>query len=122
MTLFENPRALPRAFVPKVLRYGEDAGAPARGDGGRDGLLADSVAVRARVRDEANGEAALELRAVGPDLLVSADVSQPGLRRDVAAGLAGLESGRGRPRARAHDGQPRVRRALAAAGEARRCA
>ncbi len=75
LTVFENPRALPRAFVPRTLRYGED---PARrlGEMAGETDFSRTAWVSEAGADETNGEADLELRAVGPDLLVSADVSR----------------------------------------------
>jgi Bacterial membrane protein YfhO len=78
MTVFENPSALPRAFVPRMLRYGGD---PARrlGEMAGETDFSRTAWLSESGRDEANGEAALELRAVGPDLHVSADVSRRAL-------------------------------------------
>ena len=75
MTVFENPRALPRAFVPKMLRYAEDA-ARRLGEMTGETDFSRTAWLSGSGRDEANGEAVLQLRVVGPDLLVSADVSQ----------------------------------------------
>ncbi len=75
MAIFENPRALPRAFVPMGLRREAD---PAR-------LLAAMALETDFARtawvsgdgapEEANGVAALRLRAVGPDLVIWAEAS-----------------------------------------------
>ncbi|MET0619093.1 MAG: YfhO family protein, partial [Thermoanaerobaculia bacterium] len=81
LTIFENPRALPRAFVPRRLRFGADASrrleemAGETDFGGRAWLSRPASAGEAA--DVENGEAALELRSVGPDLLIAADVSKP---------------------------------------------
>ena len=75
MTIFENPRALPRAFVPARLRRESD---PARRLEAM--ALEEDFGETAWVSGEGapveeNGGAALRLRAVGPDLVISADAS-----------------------------------------------
>jgi hypothetical protein len=77
LSVFENPRALPRAFVPEKLRFGED---PARRLGemaeARDFARTAWLSGGEAGSEKENGRAELEVRAVGPDLLVTADVSQ----------------------------------------------
>ena len=81
LAIFENPRALPRAFVPRRLRVVED---PARRlqemaaetDFSRTAWLSRPDGAPTN-EGGANGEAVLSLRAVGPDLFVTADVSSP---------------------------------------------
>jgi hypothetical protein len=73
LAVWENPQALPRAFVPKILRYEPD---PAR-------TLSEMAASRDfletvwveddHARRVDNGAALLELRAAGPDLVIAAD-------------------------------------------------
>ena len=75
LSLFENPRALPRAFVPEKLRSVAD---PARRleemAGERD--FARTAWLSRGEGEEENGRAALDVRAVGADLEVSADASE----------------------------------------------
>jgi Bacterial membrane protein YfhO. len=75
MAVFENPRALPRAFAPKTIRFESD---PSRA------LAAMAIAsdfteiawVRAEeIGERRNGSAEISTREVGPDLLVT--VSAP---------------------------------------------
>ncbi len=117
LAVFENPLALPRAFVPRTLRREPDAGRRLEAlrretDFARTAWLSAPGAGRA---EEPGGEAALRLREIGPDLAIEAEVATPRVRRDLAAGLAGVEGDRERNRHSARDGQPRVRRLLAAA-------
>ena len=81
LTIFENPRALPRAFVPRQVRVVED---PKR----RLAEMAEETdfsrtAWLSRASGDGtegdNGVAALSLREVGPDLFVTADVSRAAL-------------------------------------------
>jgi hypothetical protein len=81
LTLFENPGALPRAFVPKRLRSVEDparrlAEMAAESDFSGTAWLSGARAEYTEDQGEENGRAELELRAVGPELRVSADVSR----------------------------------------------
>ncbi len=78
LTVFENPRALPRAFVPRKLRTVED---PARRLEEMAGATDFSETAwlsgeRGGSGGEENGQAVLELLAVGSELRVSADVSR----------------------------------------------
>ena len=78
LTVFENPGALPRAFVPKRLRTVSD---PARRleEMAGEPDFSQTAWVSGPPEEagaEANGEAALEVRAVGPELRVSADVTR----------------------------------------------
>jgi hypothetical protein len=76
MAIFVNPRALPRAFIPRTLRRAP--GAPERlaamaraADFGAEAWLGG-----AGEAEESNGEAALRVREAGPDLVVSAKVAR----------------------------------------------
>ena len=74
MSIFENPRALPRAFVPRTLRYEvEPSVTLAEMSASTD--FAQTVWIRSAssIKTEINGTAALEVRESGPDLVVSAD-------------------------------------------------
>lgn len=77
MSLFENPRVLPRAFVPKSIRYEKD---PSRTlsemRGASDFSQTAWVEQAARLPTEENGSALLDLHVVGPDLVVAADASR----------------------------------------------
>jgi hypothetical protein len=86
LTLFENPGALPRAFVPMRLRSVEDS-ARRLGEMAGETDFTRTAWLSGTGADEVNGEAVLELRAVGPDLLVSADVSRRTPRTLVATSL-----------------------------------
>jgi len=81
LTIFENPRALPRAFVPRRLRFAADASRRLEEMAGETDFAGRAWLSRQPLAGEAadveNGEAALELRSVGPDLLLVADVSRP---------------------------------------------
>jgi hypothetical protein len=79
MAIFENPRALPRAFVPRRLRRITDARrrleemADARDFSETAWLSAGNPA------EQRNGDAQIRLRAVGPDLVVTGTASSPAL-------------------------------------------
>ena len=72
LTIFENPRALPRAFVPRRLRFGRGRLPPARGDGGGERLRGPRLAVapgpggRGRRRRERRSRARAALRRARP--------------------------------------------------------
>ena len=75
MAIFENPSALPRAFVPRRLRRVADARArlaemASASDFGETAWLAGAGA-----DERLNGEASLKLRGVGSDLVVVARAS-----------------------------------------------
>lgn len=81
LAIFENPRALPRAFVPRRVRVVEDpkrrlAEMAEESDFSRTAWLSRGSGDPA---ESDNGEAALSLRARGPDLFVTADVSRSAL-------------------------------------------
>jgi hypothetical protein len=85
LSIFENPRALARAFVPRMLRSAPDsrrrlAEMAAETDFvGTAWLAAREGPAAAEAAEAANGQAVLEVRAVGPDLLVAAEVSSRAL-------------------------------------------
>jgi len=68
LSIFSNPRALPRVFVPRTLRSKRDtlAALAATDDFSRTAVLDGEDGPEA-----ANGEAALHVREAGPDLVVS---------------------------------------------------
>ena len=72
LAIFANPRALPRAFVPRVLRRSHDpVGAMASvSDFGETAFLAGDGPA-----EEPNGTARIRARASGPDLVVEAEAS-----------------------------------------------
>ena len=75
LAVFENPRALPRAFVPRMLRGVPE---PRRRleEMARERDFAGTAWIGGSETPEMpNGDAALAVRAVGPDLHVSADVA-----------------------------------------------
>ena len=79
MAIFDNPAALPRAFVPRRLRRVADAG-ERLDELSRASDFAQTVWVsEPGTTDEANGEATLFLRSVGPDLVVEARAAAPTL-------------------------------------------
>ncbi len=76
LAVFENPRALPRAFVPRTVRSEPD---PARRleAMGRETRFAETAWLSApagSLAGEPGGEASLELREIGPDLSIDARV------------------------------------------------
>ena len=78
MAIFENPRALPRAFVPRNVRREPD---PARRleAMGRAADFAETAWLSEPGRgsgEEPGGQASLALRAIGPDLAVDARVER----------------------------------------------
>jgi hypothetical protein len=84
-SVFENPRALPRAFVPRRVRVAPD---PRRGlaemaaapDFAEVSWLSQSPHLDARpVREGANGRARLTVREIGTDLVIEADVREEAL-------------------------------------------
>jgi hypothetical protein len=79
MAIFSNPAALPRAFVPRRVRHVADP-ATRLAELARETDFARTAWVSADgPADEANGEATLFVRAVGPDLVLAARVSSPAL-------------------------------------------
>ncbi len=79
MAIFDNPAALPRAFVPRRLRRVADA-RERLDELARASDFAQTVWVsEPGTPDEANGEATLFLRSVGPDLVVEARAAAPTL-------------------------------------------
>ena len=78
MALFENPLALPRAFVPRRVLFEPDAGSrlgamKSASDFGRDCWVSTAGAARD------NGSANLSLRGEGPDLRLEAQAQTPTL-------------------------------------------
>src|SRR5262249_8205681 len=72
MTLFENPSALPRAFVPRRVRAEPDAGKTLEAMG-RTSNFSEIAWISAPAGGEIeNPPAQLSVRSVGPDLLVRA--------------------------------------------------
>ena len=75
MTIFENPRALPRAFVPTRLRREADAARRLEAMARETDFAETAWISGAGAPVEENGRAALRLRAVGSDLVISAEAS-----------------------------------------------
>ena len=74
LSLFENPRALPRAFVPQRLR-GEPDPAKRLAEMAEAKDFADVAWLdRAASSGEKNGSATVVAREIGPDLILTADV------------------------------------------------
>ncbi len=78
MSIFENPRALPRAFVPRRVRLQPD---PARRleEMSREVDFGETAWLSGPGRadsEEPGGQASLELREIGPDLVVEARVER----------------------------------------------
>ena len=73
MKIARNPNALPRAFVPTTLRFESDA-APTLSEMSEASGFAETAWIRAAAATAraANGAATLDVRAAGPDLLVTA--------------------------------------------------
>jgi hypothetical protein len=79
VAIFENPRALPRAFVPRRLRRVADPAA-LLDELSRATDFADTVWLsEPGPAEEAGGEATLFLRSVGPDLVIEARAAAPTL-------------------------------------------
>jgi hypothetical protein len=75
MAIFENPRSLPRAFVPRRLRREPDPGRRLA-EMAEAADFSETAWLSGRgAPEQANGEAVLRLRAVGPDLVISARAS-----------------------------------------------
>ncbi len=82
MAVFENPRALPRVFVPRRVRFEPDRGArlaqmAREADFSERAWLSEPDGEGAAPGETANGEARLSLRESGPDLLISAAAASP---------------------------------------------
>ncbi len=78
MVIFENPRALSRAFVPRRLRREPDAARRLEEMAGEKDFSGTAWLSEASVgaAEEDNGDASLQIRALGPDLLLEADVAR----------------------------------------------
>ncbi len=76
MTIFTNPRALPRAFLPRRLLREADPGERLRAMGRADDFSEVAWLSGEGPREESNGEAALSVREAGPDILVDASVAR----------------------------------------------
>ena len=76
LAVFRNPRALPRAFVPRTILAARDpiAALKAIGDPGETVVVAGQDAA-----ETANGAATVRARELGPDLLVDVEASSPTL-------------------------------------------
>ena len=76
MAIFANPRALPRAFLPRRLLREADAGERLLAMG-RAGDFSEVAWLSGEgPREEPNGEAALSVREAGPDILLEASVTR----------------------------------------------
>ncbi len=76
MAIFENPAALPRAFVPRRLRREIEARERLAAMGRATDFAETAWLSSSGAAEEENGGAALRLREVGPDLLVTASVAR----------------------------------------------
>ena len=75
MAIFQNPSALPRAFVPRQLRRVPDAGARIRELSLASDFAATAWLSGAGASDESNGAASLSVRAAGTDLILEAQAT-----------------------------------------------
>ncbi len=75
MVLFANPRALARAFVPRMLRRVAEPGPRLAAMSGAADFGEVAFLGGAGAPEETNGAATLRVREVGPDLVVHASVS-----------------------------------------------
>ncbi len=73
MAIFENPRALARAFAPRRVRYEPDAGKTLAQMARASDFSDTAWLARPEAGGEENNAAQLSVRAVGPDLLISTD-------------------------------------------------
>jgi hypothetical protein len=76
LSLFENLRALPRAFVPRRLRAEPQAAKRLQEMGEAKDFADVAWLDRAESGEEENGSAAVTVQEIGPDLLIDADVSK----------------------------------------------
>ena len=73
LAVWENPQALPRAFIPRMIRYEPDS-ARTLSEMAASQDLSETVWVEDdHARRVDNGSALLEQRAAGPDLVIAAD-------------------------------------------------
>jgi hypothetical protein len=79
MAIFDNPAALPRAFVPRRLRRVADAHERLDELARASDFAQTAWVSEPGIPDERNGEATLFLRSVGPDLVVEARAARPTL-------------------------------------------
>jgi hypothetical protein len=79
MAIFDNPAALPRAFVPRLLRRVADPGERLAELAKATDFARTVWLSEPGVSEEANGEATLIVRSVGPDLVLRARASGPTL-------------------------------------------
>jgi hypothetical protein len=77
MAIFENPRALPRAFVPRRLRRIPDPRRRLEEMAGATDFAETAWLSAGGDSEQVNGEARIRLRAVGPDLVVEGRASSP---------------------------------------------
>jgi hypothetical protein len=75
MAIFENPRALSRAFVPRMLRRRTDPGSRLAEMASACDFSGTAWLSGAGPAEENNADATLSLRAVGPDLVIRAEAS-----------------------------------------------
>jgi hypothetical protein len=73
LTVWENPQALPRAFIPRTVRYEPDAARTLSEMAASRDLLETVWVEGDHSRRLDNDSALLELRAAGPDLVIAAD-------------------------------------------------
>jgi len=73
LTVWENSQALPRAFIPRTLRYEPDATRTLSEMAASEDLSETVWVEDEHARRVVNGSALLELRAAGPDLVIAAD-------------------------------------------------
>ena len=99
LAIFENPGALPRAFVPRRLRRVADPRRRLAEMAARDRLRADGVAVGRRAGRRGERRGAVELRAVGPDLCSMRASPRPALIATSMPDWPGWRSTRERARA-----------------------
>ena len=95
LAVWENPQVLPRAFVPKTIRYEPDAARTLSEMAASRDLSQTAWIEEGHARSVSNGAALLELRASGPDLVIAVDApagalvatslpAWPGWRAEVA--------------------------------------
>jgi Bacterial membrane protein YfhO len=75
LAIFENPGALPRAFVPRALRRVSDPAERLAAMAALSDFAATALLAGKGPAEQSNGEAALAVRESGPDLVVEASVS-----------------------------------------------
>ncbi|HZI66383.1 MAG TPA: YfhO family protein [Thermoanaerobaculia bacterium] len=76
MAIFENPRALPRAFVPRRVRSVPDPARSLEAMSAASDFFETAWVAGEPAGEVANGPALLSLRSIGPDLHVTAEASE----------------------------------------------